>query len=266
MTSKLQHYLYPFLPPLAILGGIGLAQLLNLRGRMVTVVTRRTVRGIALGVVGLSLVVAVWTWIAGRAVIQWNHIILFRNSSVARPLVIGAVATLAVIRKRWVLFALLLAPILGNYVATVDGMRSRSGTFTELEACVQEVGPDARVRALFDRNRAAGHSYSFYDVAEYVGPKDTRLEQWVFGDMPCPVWLPPEQYRARVAGDTPESRRWQSIEALLLPPAKIHGSAGEAETAVLLLPGKFAAWRTRLLRAGAKRVDRMEFVPDSTRQ
>jgi 4-amino-4-deoxy-L-arabinose transferase-like glycosyltransferase len=108
-TSKLHHYLYPFLPPIALAAGFGPAWLLTAGrsyvDRAVDVVQQRWIAGrgwttrvrpVLLVLAAIGVVVAMATVILGRVDIEAGGVTLFRNSHAARPLVIALVlATLA---------------------------------------------------------------------------------------------------------------------------------------------------------------------------
>jgi 4-amino-4-deoxy-L-arabinose transferase-like glycosyltransferase len=107
-TSKLYHYAYPFLPPVALAGGYAAAvavgwtwRLLRAPAAALTQARDRSLPRVlaaapmraglvALGVAALALAAA--TSRLGRVAIESGGEILFRNSSVARPLVAGVLA------------------------------------------------------------------------------------------------------------------------------------------------------------------------------
>jgi 4-amino-4-deoxy-L-arabinose transferase-like glycosyltransferase len=120
-TSKLHHYVYPFLPPLALAAGYAAAWLLRVgrqyavsgmtavQQRLAGVGDRRGLRYALLAVAGLAVVLAVATFVLGQVQWQVGDTRLFRNSHVARPLAVAAV--LALIAGRGVLAARLLWPL-----------------------------------------------------------------------------------------------------------------------------------------------------------
>jgi 4-amino-4-deoxy-L-arabinose transferase-like glycosyltransferase len=108
-TSKLPHYVYPFLPPLAILGGLGPAWIVR-RGRPYveravawidrvfagqgrwTIVLQRVLLGIAI----VAFAIAIVTLVTGSIDLRLGGAPILRNSHVARPLIVALVlATLA---------------------------------------------------------------------------------------------------------------------------------------------------------------------------
>jgi hypothetical protein len=120
-TSKLHHYLYPFLPPVALAAGYGPGWLLAAtRGtvdRAMGAIDRRWIAprgwrpGVSRALVALSAIAAVTaalTLLLGRIDVEVGNATLFRNSSVERPLVIALV--LAALGGHGVTAARLLVP------------------------------------------------------------------------------------------------------------------------------------------------------------
>jgi hypothetical protein len=97
-TSKMFHYTYPFLPPIAL--GVGLVA-----DTLYRAIERGITRGARLqrwpaiprgrpllaAVAVVALAVAVWTAVAGQVRWDINGVLLLRNSSVARPLILSGV-------------------------------------------------------------------------------------------------------------------------------------------------------------------------------
>ena len=121
-TSKLHHYAYPFLPPVALAAAFGPSLLLvrgrdHVEGLMVRVQRWLEARGglgagvrntlLLLAVVSLSVAIA--TVVLGQLDITVDGRRLFRNSHVARPLMISML--LATLAGRGVLAARLLLPL-----------------------------------------------------------------------------------------------------------------------------------------------------------
>jgi 4-amino-4-deoxy-L-arabinose transferase-like glycosyltransferase len=108
-TSKLHHYVYPFVPPVALAAGYAAGWLVQVGRRyldaaMETVQrwmsgmrsSSRGVRGLLLTVSAIAFVVGVITLIFGPIDWRVGKVHVFRNSHVSRPLVISLVcATLA---------------------------------------------------------------------------------------------------------------------------------------------------------------------------
>ena len=110
-TSKLYHYAYPFLPPVALAGGCAAeavarliwrwfegpaAALLRLRARLLPRALTGTTSQAVMTIISLAcLAVAGATALVGRTTIAVGGTLLARNSSVVRPLAAGAAALLA---------------------------------------------------------------------------------------------------------------------------------------------------------------------------
>jgi hypothetical protein len=102
-TSKLQHYAYPFLPPLALAAGYGIAWLIGVLvprlERPLEAVNDKTSRfrpppavsTVLLGLAGIAIIVWLATLIFGP--IRWrvSGVTLFRNTDTLRPLIVAAV-------------------------------------------------------------------------------------------------------------------------------------------------------------------------------
>jgi 4-amino-4-deoxy-L-arabinose transferase-like glycosyltransferase len=121
-TSKLHHYAYPFLPPLALAAGYAPAWLLReARGRvdavMQAVQERLTaprrwsaaVRNTCAIIACLALVLAVLTFVLGGVTWKVGGVIIFRNGHIARPLLIALI--LGTLAGRGVFAARLILPV-----------------------------------------------------------------------------------------------------------------------------------------------------------
>jgi len=120
-TSKIHHYVYPFLPPLALAAGYGVDWLLQVgRGYVVGAMAaiQQRAGGMVPGHSGLryglmtvaafAAVLAVATFVMGTVEWKVGEVRLFRNSHVSRPL--AAAMVLAVIAGRGPLAARALWP------------------------------------------------------------------------------------------------------------------------------------------------------------
>lgn len=106
VTSKLYHYIYPFLPPLALAAGLvppavmewtrrhsaGFAAILQRvwpaeRSRRLPAALRVFLTGLAIVAIGLALI----TPITGGLSLRAGHVMVFRNSTVSRPLIAAIV-------------------------------------------------------------------------------------------------------------------------------------------------------------------------------
>lgn len=104
-TSKLYHYLYPFLPPLALSAGYGAAWLGRPAARVAAALQARAgafgvslspgIRAGAAAVMVGAVVLAIWTAIIGTVRLEAGGHVIFRNGSVARPLIVAALCAVA---------------------------------------------------------------------------------------------------------------------------------------------------------------------------
>ena len=121
-TSKLGHYAYPFLPPVALAAGYGPALLLTYgRGHVEALMIRiqqaidqrgwmgTGLRRVLLAVAAVSFLVALATLVTGQLDVTIGGTRFFRNSHVARPLALTLV--LATLAGRGVIAARVLLPI-----------------------------------------------------------------------------------------------------------------------------------------------------------
>jgi 4-amino-4-deoxy-L-arabinose transferase-like glycosyltransferase len=122
-SSKIHHYVYPFLPPLALAAGYGvdwvltfgrgyviaaMAALQARAGRVGIVPSHRGVRYGLMTVAALAAVLAVATFVMGTVEWKVGDVRLFRNSHVGRPL--AAAVLFALIAGRGALAARALWP------------------------------------------------------------------------------------------------------------------------------------------------------------
>lgn len=201
-TSKLHHYLYPFLPPLALAAGYGPAWLLAATrphvDRAMEAVHRRWVapRAWKPGVANTLLAVAViaaltgaLTLLLGRIDVDVLNVTVGRNSSVERPLVIALVlATLggqAVLAARALLPAILLVALLpiGEYRKTLHELPQEHHPVRIVSECLQRVrsselaaGRTAPGIYAIGGERWFLHSYFYYlrKVGWAEGPADEQ--------------------------------------------------------------------------------------------
>ncbi len=159
-TSKLYHYAYPFLPPLALAGGYALAKVVDLAWRWfkrpaemlvdmrarawpgflrsATVRTALTVLGIA------ALALAVVTGLLERVRLVVRGTRLFRNSSLVRPAVAGSLALLVGAPASAVRAIVPLAVLLGvlpfpGVYSTLAQMRNSRHPLQDTRACLSQV-------------------------------------------------------------------------------------------------------------------------------
>jgi hypothetical protein len=121
-SSKLEHYVYPFLPPLALAAGAVTTWLLSagrhyavsamtaIQRRVGGVSERSTLRYVMLGIAGIAAAIAIATFLFGT--LEWTvgETRVFRNTHVARPLAVALL--LAVVAGRGAMAAKLMWPVI----------------------------------------------------------------------------------------------------------------------------------------------------------
>jgi hypothetical protein len=257
-TSKLHHYLYPFLPPVALAAGYGPAWLLAVGRSYIDRamdaahtrwVARRAwgpaVRNTLLALAAVAVFTALVTFVLGRIDVAIGTRPFFRNSSVERPLVIALLfAMLAghgVAAARVLLPAILVAAVLpmNQYRSILEQLGEERHVVRNVSECLQRIRT-AEVAAgrtppgvyAVGGERWFLHSYFFY--LRKVGgwqsmtvADDSTLEQSLFT---------PGLQRPIMMGD-PEYQEFKKRkgEALQAVPALA------LREVLLLMPGPYAA-------------------------
>jgi 4-amino-4-deoxy-L-arabinose transferase-like glycosyltransferase len=182
-TSKLGHYLFPYLPPLALAGGLPVAMAVDAimaAGSLVAAFDRVRVAGSrwlttsrrrALSVAGLLAVgLALWTWAAGPVILSAGDVRLLSNSSVLRPLLAGILLMGLAGQFRTVFVAMALAA-LGAFLpwsAYADNLRQTERLDRPLaafEACTAARVASGRIvhtGVLVADPHDLTHSYYYY--------------------------------------------------------------------------------------------------------
>lgn len=107
-TSKLYHYVYPFLPPLAIAAGLVPVAILEIGRQYLDVIDRNVrrflpaspdkrlpapLRWLLIGIGAAAVVIAILTPMTGSLTLRTPHgTILFRSATILRPMVVAALA------------------------------------------------------------------------------------------------------------------------------------------------------------------------------
>jgi hypothetical protein len=156
-TSKLYHYFYPYLPPLALAAGYGVGWLFGLASRVIgrrlgTAPPGQARRWVFDVLTALALAVALLTLIEPIR-IQFDGRTIFSNHSVVRPLLAALVfAALAgwgrlAVAAAAVLSASLLIPSpLDGYTASLQRLGERRHPLRSLGACLREADRARRAR------------------------------------------------------------------------------------------------------------------------
>ncbi|MDO8794350.1 MAG: hypothetical protein Q7J25_07005, partial [Vicinamibacterales bacterium] len=272
-TSKLFHYIYPFLPPLGIGVGVAAATWLTLfsgHGRATQLATRwgvdhfaasrSTVIGRALTVAGaLVLLVAGWTLVVGQVLIVAGGKTLLSNSYVWRPAAAGLVLWFLAGRGRAAALAaavlLLVAALLpARYPRRFDLLLRQDHPLRTTRDCVLDVERSgARAgRGIYHASGDLHHAYYYYlrrlepwTSWRGAAPDELHRRLEVEGQQ-TPVILARADYlalgAALPAGVPPPHPRGSDVPLLhpasasALPPGVLF-----SDDIVLLFPGPFSA-------------------------
>jgi 4-amino-4-deoxy-L-arabinose transferase-like glycosyltransferase len=258
-TSKLYHYLYPFLPPLALAGGYLAASLLAVAPvpigralriwtqystarlpRLVAALRRPIVHGLLLALGGLAVGVAVATLLFGPVRLDVGPFGVFRNSGVLRPSVVAVVAGVlagaghGAARAVATLLVAALLP-LPLYRATLARLGTEQDPKRAASDCirfVQAQSPGAAPGLYLDLpNRVIGHPLYYYY---------RRIRPWTRADTPAPDALAryltdPEERRPILVWE-PTYQEYRRTHAASPPTPMVTFT----DDVLLLLPGPYA--------------------------
>lgn len=171
VNSKVIHYLYPFLPPLAIGAGAAVAEAARLLGRISRGVARPATRqwlyDVLLAIALAGTGAAVWTAIVGP--IYWNigDVEVFRNSSIWRPLLIAVVLFVAGARHGRLAPSLQCAVVaallpFSAYADTVQRLHDVDRPLQALQTCAASLPPPRATRVYLHYDKLYSHSYYYY--------------------------------------------------------------------------------------------------------
>ncbi len=212
-SSKLPHYAFPFLPPLGLAAGYLVASLVAvLTGPLAAIDFKRVraamaaghlsrglafVRGALVVAATAALVVAVWTALDGRLAWGVGGRQILSNTSIVRPLVLGAfllwlgAAPLSNLHA-WVVVPLMVLVMAPAYEHVVDRLRHPNHPLQTLRACAHEIqrtNPDAGRTVYNAAHTGVSHPYFYY--LRSIGP-------WTFADAPAA-----EDVRQRLLAPSP---------------------------------------------------------------
>ena len=268
-TSKLFHYAYPFLPPLALAGGwvaaivlrlptawdreAGPRKWFDLTPRGARLDRRLQVAGtaIAMALVVLAVVTALWGPIAWRPF----GIRLFQNSSVVRPALLAVLMFAAV--GRAVLSARLLAIVVVISMLPIRGYREQLARTAIWDNPLHVLSECARDRQRTSAaapgvyNAAVGrlhHAYYYYlhglgPWTEAAHPNRDEVARRVFQPgAETPVVVTVDDYDGLMRGASPDQ-----------PPLP---RGVEVDGVVILLPGPYETCAAPMLAATPRGIDR----------
>lgn len=261
-SSKLYHYVYPFLPPLALAAAypVGLAALLgpvvvrkmldradDLIGRFWPGSQAFAERGwVRMGATALALAAAglvVWTVVAGQARLRIGRTVLFRSTGLLRPMLAIVIAALVARRSRT--GAALVVAVVLLWLVPYSAYRDMLRRFTverhplrDAADCIRRVEaaqpPDARPGLYVDGDGSMWHPIKYYfrrvqPWTEQRSPSPDALARYV--NEPGhfrPSLVQETRYRAYALG----SRTDAAMPRLSPPLLELHEY-------VLLLPGPY---------------------------
>lgn len=197
-TSKLYHYAYPFLPPVALAGGYAMARiaewtwrvfkrpteaLADFRVRKAPAVLRAAWIHWFLTVFGiLALGVAVATGVLGRVRVAAGDIVLFRNTSILRPAIAGTLAVMvgapAVVLRVILTFAVALGVMpISAYEVSLARTQMIERPLHDLRACwspivARIVAEGRNPPGAWIESRSFSHTYNYY--LRSLGPLEQR--------------------------------------------------------------------------------------------
>jgi 4-amino-4-deoxy-L-arabinose transferase-like glycosyltransferase len=279
-TSKLFHYAYPFLPPLALALGWFVSDVARWIDARVSAITGssasesrsaatsvaesrpwRVARRLLVACAVILLAVATWTAATGKLTWEFDGATLIRNSSIVRPIAIAAVLLILAGYRRLgqrtgiaAAFVLIL-PIEG-YHRILDRMTTLDRPLRVISDCAANVRRSGTPTGEGFYNAAAlvaAHPYYYY--LRRVGP-------WLVADRPADDQL---QRRLFVAGaQTPIVLSRKDYELLTVRVAALAGEAAAGrqlltgiapeESVVVLLPGPYAMCVASAVAAGGEEV------------
>ena len=282
-TSKLFYYAYPFLPPLALGGGLAtvfvvraltservrtqlhrlglsIPQADTFRGP-----TRRQTILMTLGAVSLALAVA--TAIAGPITLEWDGVRLFRSSSAVRATIIGAVLWYVAGLRRTALTVLAIGLVaaflpISGYTYRVARFSSVDHPLRTARDCGLAVQASGAARGVLYASGDIHHAYFYYlrhlgpwIDSSVVPPAELSRRLDTVGAQ-TPVILSMDDYVA-IGGRRPAGHTKASGPALTTPWVGAAPLAGTLPVGfaigdvVILLPGPYETCAGPAARAGS---------------
>jgi len=268
LSSKVMHYTYPFLPPLALAGGLALAAPLSmfkdrlsrladrLEGARLhwlpAVLSRPAVRRGLVTIGVLAIVIAAIALVAGSNKVVIGGVV-FRNSSVMRPLVVAAFAFGLAQAWRyaltWAPVALLLLLPLSAARETLLAASRPAHPLRALRDCSRPLVEAGRVRggAFAVSRDSVPHTYAFYALPLGGWDAVTTFDPAVHG----PALDDPAKARELVlSGRAFSDLALQRLrEGKPIPPGiRAHSNL------IVLLPGALGSCVDDVVRAGGRSV------------
>jgi 4-amino-4-deoxy-L-arabinose transferase-like glycosyltransferase len=257
-TSKLHHYAYPFLPPLALAAGYGPGLLYQKAWSRVDMLTTRlqqwivsrglvgpVLRSALLALAAAALAIAVATVVLGQIDINVGGTRYFRNSHAARPLTVALV--LATVAGRGAIAARLLLPLAllisilpaeayeGSLRRTaIDEHPMRSARDCLVRVRAQEVQAHPQAPGIYAIGEQKWMLHSHYYYFRHVGTWE-RSENVLDAEVLKGLFVPGQQ-RPILIGDADyqafKARHPEGLQSL---------SMLRLREVLLLMPGPYAA-------------------------
>jgi 4-amino-4-deoxy-L-arabinose transferase-like glycosyltransferase len=262
-SSKLYHYAYPFIPPVALAAAypIGLTALLGpvvvrkLLDRLDDAIARRLpgmralaergwVRGGAAALIVGAVAVIVWTVVAGQARLSAGHTVLFRSTGLLRPLTVLGVASVVARRQR-AASVLLVAMVLlwlmphAAYREILHRLGDERHPLRDAAECVRRVQAalpaDARHGLYVDGDGSMWHPINYYF---------RRVQPWTHQPEPSAERLAryvnePGDYRPSLVQETRYRAYAPALRTAVDARASVSPPMIGLHEYVLLLPGPY---------------------------
>ncbi len=254
-TSKLLHYAYPFMPPLAL--AAGLAGVTGVRAAIVALESRNVwskaasyvgdrprLRATFVVLAVVSAAMAAWTVTTGLpATLRFGDIQIFRNSSVARPAILSTVLLLMSGHAAWairlaVAAAFLLFLPLQAYEEKVSRALTYDRPIRAVTECMLRLQASGLPRTGVYVSEPSILAHPPYYYLRHVG-------EWTTGP---DGWLDEATRRVdhAVSPVIISEKQWPEIEAALARQQNARAFRIDAE-GVLLLPGPYATCADSIL-------------------
>ena len=256
-TSKLLHYAYPFWPPIGLAAGAGFAWLWSQVDARFPSPTReiapsrraRQFRRFVAGVAMLLVAIAIWTAVMGPVWIEAGGLVIFRNSSVLRPLLfagvlLGVAASAATpVRLAGAATLALLLP-LGSYADKIQQLGRIDHPLRATRDClrgVQDSGTPVGRGVLSASGNILHHSYYYY--LWRLGPWDIAPE-FSAGEVLARLMT--------IGQQTPVILQRSDYDAIRFRLPAPLGAARFDDRVAILLPGAYRPCETAIHAAGGQ--------------
>jgi 4-amino-4-deoxy-L-arabinose transferase-like glycosyltransferase len=280
-TSKLYHYVYPFLPPLALAGGYLLAFLwLHLHPlvrrlvagiderattwvpRVMAAARRPVPRRLLLTIAAAAVAIVAWTMVRGPIHVRLSNGVVLKSSGFFRPWIVAVVCGILAGKSRQVgrflgasLLVLFLSPV-AEYRVMIERLAVEKHPLRTARNCLERVRSESAGatpgRAVYVAGPASafghGHFYYFRALSAWVPPAD-----WVSTPTPADDTLStylydPSGQRPVLLEDvlyTSFKNRLASGAVPSAPESRPEPGMVRLDDALLLLPGPYAACGAR---------------------